>query len=157
MTSCTIPMMIAALLVASSALGQKPDDPFPTPIPASEGVVRVNVTEFASIPDIESVPARMMLLVNEPGSRRLFVNDMRGPLYSVSYDGKTVTPYVDINAPNWGVPVQSMGRERGFQSFAFHPQFAQAGAPGYGKFYTYTDTSNMMPTPDFLPTGGTNT
>jgi len=34
------------------------------------------------------------------------------------------------------VPVQSMGRERGFQSFAFHPQFAQAGTPGYGRFYT---------------------
>ena len=31
----------------------------------------------------------MMLLVDEPGTRRLFVNDMRGPLYSVSYDGKT--------------------------------------------------------------------
>jgi len=88
MTSCTIPMMIAALLVASSALAQKPDDPFPTPIPASEGVVRVNVTEFASIPDVEGQAARMMLLVDEPGTRRLFVNDMRGPIYSVRYDGK---------------------------------------------------------------------
>jgi hypothetical protein len=99
-----------------------------------------------------------MHAVNEPGSRRLFVNDMRGPLYSVSYDGKTVAQYVNINAPNWGVSVQSMGRERGFQSFAFHPQFNQAGTPGYGKFYTYTDTSNMMPTADFLPnSGGMNT
>ena len=72
----------------------------------------------------------MMLLVDEPGTRRLFVNDMRGPLYSVSYDGKTVTPYLDINAPKWGVGVQSQGRERGFQSFAFHPQFSQRGHAG---------------------------
>jgi hypothetical protein len=129
-------------------------DPFPTPIAATQGAIKVNVAEFASIPDINGVAARMMHLVHEPGSRRLFVNDMRGPLYSVSYDGRTVTPYVDINAPNWEVPVQSMGRERGFQSFAFHPQFAQAGTPGYGKFYTFTDTSNMRPMPDFTPAPG---
>ena len=45
------------------------------------------------------------------------------------------------------------GRERGFQSFAFHPQFSQRGTPGYGKFYTYTDTTNMTPKPDFVTAG----
>jgi Glucose / Sorbosone dehydrogenase len=133
------------------------NDPFPNPFPATAGAIRVNVAEFASLPDIDGVPARMMNMVNEPGTRRMFVNDMRGPLHSVSYDGKTVVSYLDINAAAWGHPVQSMGRERGFQSFAFHPQFGQAGTPGFGKFYTYTDTSNLMPTPDFLPSGGNNT
>ena len=57
-------------------------------------------------------------------------------LYSVSYDGKTVKPYLDLNDPKWGNPVQFAGSERGFQSFAFHPQFARAGTPGFGKFYT---------------------
>ena len=99
----------------------------------------------------------MMLLVDEPGTRRMFVNDMRGPLYSVSYDGKSVGLYLDINAPAWGVSVQSQGNERGFQSFAFHPQFSQAGTRGFGKFYTYTDTSNTTPAPDFRPGGGTRT
>lgn len=99
----------------------------------------------------------MMLLVDEPGTRRMFVNDMRGPLYTVSYDGRTSTPYLDINAPNWGVSVQSTGRERGFQSFAIHPQFGQPGTPGFGKLYTWTDTSNTAPKPDFVPGGGTNT
>jgi glucose/arabinose dehydrogenase len=151
--------------VAGQGRGQTPgplppdqtNDPFPTPIPATEGAIKVGVTEFASLPDIDGVAARMMQLVNEPGSRRLFVNDMRGPLYSVSYDGKTVKQYLDINAPEWEMPVQSMGRERGFQSFAFHPQFSQAGTPGYGKFYTYADTTNMLPQPDFLRAeSGTN-
>ena len=90
-------------------------------------------------------------------TKRLFVNTMRGPLYSVSYDGKTVTPYLDVNAPEWGVPVQSQGTERGVQSIAFHPQFTQRGARGYGKFYTYTDTSNMTPKADFLPSGDPHT
>ena len=95
----------------------------------------------------------MMLLVDEPGTRRMFVNTMQGMLYSVSYDGKTVTPYIDINDAKWGNPVEPRGTERGFQSFAFHPQFSQRGAPGYGKFYTWADTSNMTPTPDATPLG----
>ena len=139
------------------AWAQKPDDPFPLPIPAEEGAIRVNLSEFASLPDIDSVAARMMLLVDEPGTRRLFVNDMRGPLYTVSYDGKVVTPYLDINAPAWGTPVQSMGRERGVQSFALHPLFAQPGSRGFGKLYTWMDTSNMTPAPDFVPASGSTT
>ncbi len=90
-----------------------------------------------------------MTLVEEPRSRRLFVSDMRGPLYTVSADGKTVTPYLDINDPKWAHPVNSQGRERGVQSFVLHPQFAQAGTPGFGKLYTYSDTSNQAPAPDF--------
>ncbi len=132
-------------------------DPFPQPINIKDDVVRVTLAEFAAVPDAGAEAARMMLLVNEPGTRRLFVNDMRGPLYSLSYDGKTVVKYVDINAPAWGVNVQSQGRERGFQSFAFHPQFNQQGTRGYGKFYTYTDSSNMQPKPDYVPAGGMNT
>ena len=131
-----------------------------TPFPAVDtiaGLVTVNVAEFASLPDIGGVAARMMLLVDEPGTRRLFVNDMRGPLYSVSYDGRTVIRYVDINDSTWGVHVNSEGRERGMQSFAFHPQFAQAGTPGYGKFYTWSDSRNNQVPADFLPLGTTNT
>ena len=129
------------------------NDPFPAPIPERDGVIRVNAREFATLPDMDGTAARMMNMDDEPGTKRLFVNDMRGPLYSVSYDGATVRLYVDINDPKWGVGVQSQGRERGFQSFAFHPQFAQAGTPGFGKFYTYTDTPNMSPAPDFNTAG----
>jgi hypothetical protein len=99
----------------------------------------------------------MMLLTAEPGGRRLFVNDMRGPLYSIADGGKAVALYLNINDPKWSVSVQSQGSERGFQSFAFHPQFSQAGSRGFGKFYTYTDTTNTTPPPDFTPAGGNNT
>jgi Glucose / Sorbosone dehydrogenase len=161
MTNQTISRMthviVTALLLATPALGQTTNDPFPTPIPATDGVIKVSFVEFASIPDIAGVAARMMLLVDEPGTRRMFVNDMRGPLYSVSYDGKTVTQYVDLSASTWGLNIQSTGRERGFQSFTFHPQFNRPGTPGVGRFYTVTDTSNTAPTPDFRPGGGNHT
>ncbi len=125
------------------------NEPFPQPIARTEGVITVTLREFASLPDIDGVAARMMTLVEEPATKRLFVSDMRGPLYAVSADGKTVTPYLDTNDPKWGVPVQSQGRERGVQSIVLHPQFAQAGAPGFGKLYTFTDTSNQTPAADF--------
>ena len=113
-------MIVAALFVAALAAAQpavpaaqpaapaaplppgQSVDPFPAPIPERDGVIRVNLREFASLPDIDGVPARMMKLVDEPATRRLFVNDMRGPLYSVSYDGRRVTLYVDINDPTVG-------------------------------------------------------
>jgi hypothetical protein len=161
-----IPRVVVAVLLAvapaaaqtiPAAGSRTSNDPFPAPIPASEGAVSVSFVEFASVPDIGGQAARMMLLSDEPGSRRLFVNDMRGPLYSVSYDGKTVLPYLDVNAAGFGVAVQSSGNERGFQSFAFHPQFNRPGTRGFGKFYTFTDTSNTGPPPDFRPGGGTRT
>jgi Glucose / Sorbosone dehydrogenase len=145
-----------AVLLASPALAQ-PVDPFPTPIPATDGVVKVRFTEFAVVPDVGTEAPRMMLLVNEPGTRRLFVNDMRGLLYAVSYDGKAVNQYLDLRDPAWAVSVQSANFERGFQSFAFHPQFNQRGAPGFGRFYTYVDTSNVAPVPDFSPGGAKRT
>jgi glucose/arabinose dehydrogenase len=137
--------------------GERSTDPFPTPIPATQGVIKVNFVEFASIPDAGGQPARINLLIDEPATRRIFVNTMLGMLYTVSYDGKAVAPYLDSNDPKWGNPVQSSGSERGLHSFAFHPQFTQAGTPGFGKFYTYIDTSNLTPTPDFLPLGAGRT
>jgi glucose/arabinose dehydrogenase len=146
----------AALLVAAPLSAQATTRPL-APIDSVAGMVVVNVSDFASIPDMNGQAARPMALIDEPGTRRLFVNDMRGPIYSVTYDGKTVTRYIDINDSTWGVNVNSQGRERGMQSFAFHPQFGQAGTPGYGKFYTWTDSRNNTVEADFKPGGGSNT
>ena len=145
---------LGCVMIASPVLAQ---DPFTEPLRATDGAIRVGYTEFATLPDIDGVPARMMLMLDEPGTRRLFVNDQRGPIYSVSYDGRSVTLYVDASDPRWAVGVQSRGRERGMQSFAFHPQFAQANTPGFGKFYTWTDVVDTTPLADFLPSGGGNT
>ena len=157
MIACVNYVIMAALLMVAPALAQTSNDPFNSPIPVEDGVITVNVVEFTSLPDIDGEPARMMLLVNEPGTRRVFVNDMRGLLYRVSEDGREVTGYLDLRSPAWGVDVEASGRERGFQSFAVHPQFNQPGTDGFGRFYVLTDTSNTGPSPDFLPSGGDDT
>jgi hypothetical protein len=150
----TIPIAIMIpTLMASQAPGQSTNDPFRAPIPAAEGVITVKFVEFASIPDSSGVAPRMMRLLEEPRTRRLFVNTMNGRSYPVSYDGKTVTEYLDVSAPAWGVNVQFNSHERGVQSFALHPQFKRRGARGYGKIYRYTDTASMAPKADFLPSG----
>jgi glucose/arabinose dehydrogenase len=133
------------------------NDPFPQLIIADRDVIAVTARDFAVIPDQAGEPARMMTLVDEPGSRRLWLSDMAGVLYTISPDGKTVTPYVDLRDARWGAALQAQGRERGIQSFAVHPQFAQAGTPGFGKFYTYIDTTNQAPAPDFTTPHPTTT
>jgi len=150
-------LALALALPPASAQTPTPGNPLPVPIDTVRGLIVVEVGEFAALPDHREGPARMMLLVDEPETGRLFVNDMYGPLYTVSYDGGTVTRYLDIGEARWGVGVEAGGRERGFQSFAIHPEFGRAGAPGYGRFYTWSDTPDNRPTADFRPGGGTNT
>jgi len=141
--------LVTVLAQAQSPAPQTTNDPFP-PLEATEGVIALKFAEFAVLPDVNNTIApRMMSFADEAASKRLFITTMPGIVYSLSYDGMTVTPYLDINAAEWATPVQSQGAERGVQSFAFHPQFAQRGSPGYGKFYTHVDTSNMTPKADF--------
>jgi hypothetical protein len=132
------------------------DDPFSAPIATGHRAIEVGIVEFATIPNSDGTAARMMLLIDEPGTRRLFVNDMHGPLYSVSYNGVTVTQYLDLNEHDWGIPIISTWSEQGFQSFAFHPQFNDPGTPGFGKFYTLSDTSDTRPPADFTSGGDIN-
>src|SRR5690606_22641532 len=142
------------VLAAGAAHAQQPSsDPFP-PLNATDDIITVNYTEFARIPydDAEYAP-RLMHMVTEPGTQRLFVSNMIGILYAMGYDGSDVTPYLDLTEDRWGISVLSAGSERGLQSFAFHPQFAERGSPGYGKFYTYVDSSNREPEPDYVSGG----
>lgn len=147
------PLLVPLAVLACPAPGQTTANPYDEAINASEGIVTVGFREFATLPEVDGAAARMMLLIPEPGSTSLLVNDMRGPIYRVSADGASVSLYLDINAPAWGVGVQSQGRERGFQSFAFHPQFHEAGTPGFGKFYAWTDVVDRDPPSDFVPNG----
>ena len=43
---------------------------------------------------------------------------------------------------------------RGFDGVAFHPNFAAAGSPGFGKFYTLLEVSDTEPPADFTPGHG---
>jgi|TARA_B100001123_G_scaffold324679_1_gene364760 hypothetical protein len=153
--------VVLTLFVSTSVGAQVTNDPFPEPIPVSEGAIVVGLEEFTTLPNVNGATARPMVLVDEPGSGRFFVNDMWGILHSISYDGG-VTQYLDIREPGWGVLVESppevaLIMELGLQSFAFHPQFSVSGTAGYGKLYTWLDTDDTRPEPDFVPGGGQDT
>ncbi len=144
-------------ILAAPLCAQSATDPIPEPLGAGMDPILVGIQEFATLPDIDGIPARMMTLVDEPATQRLFVSDMRGPLYTVGYGGGAATLYLDTNDPRWNQRIQSQGRERGLQSFAIHPQFGQAGTPGYGKLYTWVDVEDTSRPTDFQPSGGDRT
>ncbi len=71
---------LVAVLSAPAGLAQSNTDPFSDPIPVTDGAITVNIREFEVLPDQRGEPARPMLLIDEPGTRRLFVSDMYGLL-----------------------------------------------------------------------------
>jgi hypothetical protein len=150
---------VAALATASASpmAAQITNDPFPEPIGEGWAPLVVDYTEFARIPGVGGGPPLMTTVTDEPGTRRIFVNDMNGPITSISYDGRTVTQYVNTNDDRWGYAINRQGQERGLQSFALHPQFGQQGTPGYGKLYTWVDIVDTAPRADFTPSGGGDT
>src|SRR5688572_33247236 len=84
---------LAALVLAAPIAAQAPpaltsNNPFPEPISATEGVIRVNFVEFATIPDFNNAAPRVMHLASELGTRRIFALNQSGPLFSISYDGR---------------------------------------------------------------------
>ncbi len=133
---------LACLAVAAPAWAQ-----------IEEGIA-VGIRDFAVLPDSAIPgtstfgPARMNLMTADPLGR-LFVNDQHGGLYQISADGSSVTTYLNLQAA--GQQLTSNGGERGFSSFAFHPDFAAAdpSTPGFGKFYTLHHTTNTAPTPTY--------
>jgi len=149
------PLLLGILSAGAGALeGQTTGDPFPEPIGEGAEPIAIDVEELAVLPDVEGETPRMMELAYEPGTDRIFVNGMRGPIWVVRPDGSRIVEYLDIDDDRWGVQVESSNREQGFQNFALHPQFAEEGTPGYGKIYTWTDTRNTEATPDFPGAGG---
>ena len=115
--------------------------------------ITVGIEEYA---DLELNGARMNLMTTDP-SGRLFINDQNGGLFFIDRQSREPTEYLNLSddASYPTLDLISAG-EPGFQSFAFHPDFATAGAGGFGKFYTIHSSRNTAPTPDFDPGGGTS-
>jgi hypothetical protein len=122
----------------------------------------IGIRDFAVLPDSaagNSAPARANVMTADPLGR-LFVNDQRGPLYTVSVDGATVTNYLDLST--YADINLVSGFEQGFSSFAFHPDFATPATSGFGKFYTIHSSSDKTPAPTYpfvsnTGTGSSNT
>jgi len=146
-TSWTLVLMIAS--TTGAAVAQAPPE---DPDPITAGLLTVRIRDFATLPDSSGAPPRMSVMTTDPVGR-LFVNDQRGPLYTVDATGTTVTEYLDVR--DFDSQLSCCG-EQGFQSFAFHPDFHNVGTDGFGKLYTIHSSNDTSGTPDFDPGGNTN-
>lgn len=99
--------------------------------PVSSALLFVDVEDYLTLPasSVSEPHARLNFMRSAPDqSGRVFVNDLRGPLYVIAPG--VLQTYLDLATlrPNLKT---SPGLASGFVSFAFHPEFA-----GNGKFYT---------------------
>lgn len=117
--------------------------------------LHVGIRDFAVLPSTGGGTVRVNTMTTDPLGR-LFANDQRGPLFSLSDDGSTVTNYLDLSTYP-GMFLTNSSGEQGFQSFAFHPDFADDTADGFGKFYTIHSSTNRSPAPTFPFVSNTGT
>ena len=134
----TASVFAAGLTLAASSLSAQT-------IPKGDQVV--DLENFARVPNSSGQPARINTLRSAPDGR-IFANDQHGILYTISADGATVTPYLNLAAY---VPLLQDTGERGFQSFAFHPDFNTPGTAGFGRFYTTASQSDTGTAATFTP------
>jgi hypothetical protein len=152
-------------LVAGLALAGEPapsaaqgsSDPIPQRIPKSG--LAAEIVDVVGIPasSAERPLARINLLTHAgDGSERLFVNDMRGKIYAIA-PGGGLSVFLDVAAALGDGNLDTLGSQTGVSTFAFHPDFATPGAPGFGKFYTAHMEVLGTGTPDFPSPTGTAT
>ena len=123
--------LVACLAAKSSVIAQTPP-------------LSLTLRDYLSLPITGSVTgkstdgalARINVLRDEPGGRRLFVNDLNGPLYIVNKQTMATDAYLDFNGAG-GRPGMfrrftfALGFANGFINFQFDPDYANNG-----KFYT---------------------
>jgi glucose/arabinose dehydrogenase len=123
-------MTVGAVVSVHVTIGVVTAGPIPETI--SKTGLSVIVRDFVQMPSTGSSPhARINFLREEPGGAdRLFVNDLRGYLYTVDKASQAVTTYIDFAATFPSLKT-SPGLASGHVTFEFHPEFATNG-----KFYT---------------------
>lgn len=159
----TISILVTGLCFSlpSFAAESKPDpllDPIPEKI--QKGSITVAVEEFVRLPrtiDSSSVPqtnlayARIQYMMPVPdASARLVINDLRGLLYITDESGSAPNVFLDIREQDVGFDDSMFPNETGLAGFAFHPEFAQRGRPGFGKFYTGYSANSASGEADYL-------
>ncbi len=103
------------------------------------------------------------LLESPDTSGRLFVNDSRGGIRLINTDNST-SIFLDISSNVSSVAgendidvIRGTFGQQGLGGFAFHPDYATLGSPGFGKLYTaHSDNQAGKPTPDFPSPGSTS-
>ena len=121
----------------------------PDPIKAAiqQSQLAVQLVEFSTPPRTSQTRpyARLNFLYHAgDGSGRLFTNDSRGKLWRLD---PALGPqlFLDLKQVR-GSAFLPGSNQMGLRSFAFHPDFARSGRPGYRKLYTVsTETVASRP------------
>lgn len=157
-------LCMAGFAFAAEPLPNALVDPIPQRI--EKGDITVVAQEFLRLPqtlDSNDVPltndayARLQYMQPIPDeSGRLVINELRGVLYIYDEAANTLDAFLDIRDAGIGFDDSMYPNETGLAGFAFHPQFAQAGRPGYGKFYTAFSASSDSGIADYLDDNSEN-
>ena len=83
------------------------------------------------------------------GSGRLLVADMAGTLSIIEGGAVRPEPFLDLRIARKDRFVHEHLFEEGLSTFAFHPQFAEAGKPGFRKMYTFGTERHGSDAPTF--------
>jgi glucose/arabinose dehydrogenase len=118
-----------------------------------ESAIRVDLQTIAS-----GLGAPVALVPDPERSGRLLVVDQAGAIYAIEDGQLRAEPFLDVR-DRIVQPLGILGTfdegdydERGLLGFAFHPDFADAGRPGFGRVYTYTSEPVQGPA-DFTVEG----
>ncbi|GJM13230.1 MAG: glucose dehydrogenase [Pseudohongiella sp.] len=155
---------LTSLVFAAESQPNAIEDPIPQRI--QKGGISVVAQEFLRLPqtlDSSSVPltndayARLQYMQPIPdGSGRLAINELRGVIYVYDEAANSLDAFLDIRDMGIGFDDSMFPNETGLAGFAFHPQFAQAGRPGYGKFYTAFSASSDSGVANYLDDNSEN-
>jgi glucose/arabinose dehydrogenase len=88
-----------------------------------------------------AAPRALLNYLYHDGNGRLFVADSRGPIWQVDPSNGGTLLFFDLAVARDGALITTRAGKVntvGVRSFAFHPNFAQSGKPGFRKFYTAT-------------------
>ena len=116
-------------------------DPVANPIPASipKNSIRIELQPVAT-----GLAAPVRLVEPADGSGRLLILDQKGTIEILQNGQLLLPPMLDVSA-RLTQPLGVIGShdandydERGLLGFALHPDFANAGRPGFHKLYTFT-------------------
>ena len=150
---------LACLTLATPSPSQAAN-PLP---PVDKPGLSVELVDFVQFPAASGSFQRdgINYLAESPdNSGRLFVNDSRGGIWII--DGGVASANIFLNLslvpnkvgqPDIDLMIGNFGQQ-GQGGFAFHPEYATVGAPGFGKLYTaHSDNQSGKPTPDFPSPG----
>ena len=150
------------LLLGVAACGEQQKGPAPAspgsteraavePAAANDTDVVVVVRDVAQLPATskDRPLARINALIHAgDGTSRLFVVDMDGVVHVLDNGELRPTPFLDMTKARAAAFVHN-DTEKGLTSVAFHPDYARAGAPGFGRLYTASTELSSSALPDF--------